>query len=317
MKKGTITALIVAGALIIAGGVLCAASVAGLRAGIHTVSGTIDPVQHEETLPIDPDGSITVHMQTTDVMIGLSPDDQVHLTYRDTGLYRTVVTADANGIDVRREDVNGVGLPSFARWFGRTLQSETLTLALPADFAGTLDVVTSTGDVYIMDMDAGVDALSVRSSTGHIRLDSVAAATLSLTQTTGTTTLTDVTVTGALTSVASTGAAQLTRVTAGSVTRTSGTGASVFSDVACQRLAVETTTGRVRLARVVCTELSARTTTGDIMLESLDAEDVTLKASTGDVCGSLVGTESMYVGGGTRKLDVVTTTGDIRLEYLG
>lgn len=150
-------------------------------------------------------------------------------------------------------------------------------------------------------------ALSVRSSTGGIRVENVSVDALDLSVSTGKVTASNVTCEGDVKIHVSTGKTALT-------------------DISCKNVASSGSTGDISLKNVIAAQkFSIERSTGDVKLDGCDAAEIVVKTDTGDVRGSLL-TDKVFithtdtgrvdvpktVTGG--KCEITTDTGDIRIN---
>ena len=156
--------------------------------------------------------------------------------------------------------------------------------------------------VYIPQGEYGT--LSVKSSTGDIRVENISAGSLGISVSTGKVTVSDVSCEGDVTVGVSTGKAKLT-------------------DIECKNVISSGNTGNISLNNVIATEkFSIERSTGDVKFESCDATEIFVETDTGTVRGSLL-TDKVFitqtdtgsidvpktVAGG--KCEIITDTGDI------
>lgn len=159
--------------------------------------------------------------------------------------------------------------------------------------------------VYIPQGEYGT--LSVKTSTGNIRVGNVSADTLDFSVSTGNVTVSDVICKGDIRIKVSTGKTDITNIN-------------------CQNIISNGSTGKVSLNNVVATEtFSIERSTGDIKFDGCDAADIFIKTNTGDVRGNLL-TDKVFVAqtntgsvdvpktvnGG--RCEISTNTGDIKIE---
>lgn len=217
------------------------------------------------------------------------------------------------------------------KWFehiGISFDSPKITVSLPKGEYGELSVRTDTGDVEIpgdfrfegMDIAGSTgdltsfapvsDLVRIRTSTGKIRVEDAAAGTLSLTTSTGDIHVSDV-------------------LCEGDVSLEVSTGRTNLSDLVCRNLLSGGSTGDIRLHRVIAAEsFSIRRSTGDVRFEASDAAEIFVETDTGEVTGTLLSRKLFLAESDTGDIsvprtsdggscEIITNTGDIRLEILG
>ena len=148
------------------------------------------------------------------------------------------------------------------------------------------------------------DQVSVKTSTGKIKVENLDAVRMDMEITTGSLQLKDVDCVDILNLQVSTGDVTLT-------------------EVRCATLETQGKTGDMMLKHVLAYEsLNIRSTTGDIVLEDSEGEDMTITTTTGDVKGNLLTEKRFLAKTSTGKVQVpdtfsgglckiTTSTGDI------
>lgn len=199
-----------------------------------------------------------------------------------------------------------VHLPA-ARYDALTVATGTGKVTVPDPFTfGKADIMASTGDVSF---DASVEGgLTIRTSTGDIRVTGVRSSSAEFSVSTGKVELKNLNCAETLSVKVSTGKAVLT-------------------DVSCKELISTGSTGSITLKNTVASEsLNIQRDTGDVELENCDAGQITVKTSTGDVTGTLRSAKVFITKSSTGKIDVPdsvsggrcelsTSTGDIRIRF--
>jgi len=148
--------------------------------------------------------------------------------------------------------------------------------------------------VYIPQGEYG--ALSVKSSTGDIRVENMAIETLKLSVTTGSITVSDITCQEDINISVSTGKAKL-------------------SDVVCKNVVSSGNTGGIFLQNVIASEkISIKRSTGNVSLEHADAAEIFVKTDTGNVTGTLLSDKVFITQTDTGKISVPKTTSGGRCE---
>lgn len=148
--------------------------------------------------------------------------------------------------------------------------------------------------VYIPQGEYG--ALSVKSSTGDIRVENMAIEALKLSVTTGSITVSDITCQEDINISVSTGKAKL-------------------SDVVCKNVVSSGNTGDIFLQNVIASEkISIKKSTGNVRLEHADAAEIFVKTDTGNVTGTLLSDKVFITQTDTGKISVPKTTSGGRCE---
>lgn len=195
-----------------------------------------------------------------------------------------------------------------------SFDSPTITVAIPKEEYGALQIETGTGDVHIPkelrfesidisestgDVTCHADAsgdVKIRTSTGNIHLEGLSAGSMELSVSTGRVTLID--------------------VKCRSIRSNSGTGSMYLKNVvAAGQLSFESGTGDVHLKNVVSAgKLSVHVGTGNVNLEASDAAEILVRTSTGNVTGTLLSAKVFEASTGTGSVDVPKTQSGGRCE---
>ncbi len=148
--------------------------------------------------------------------------------------------------------------------------------------------------VYIPQGEYG--ALSVKSSTGDIRVENMAIEALKLSVTTGSIAVSDITCQEDINISVSTGKAKL-------------------SGVVCKNVVSSGNTGDIFLQNVIVSEkISIKRSTGNVSLEHADAADIFVKTDTGNVTGTLLSDKVFITQTDTGKISVPKTSSGGRCE---
>ncbi len=142
--------------------------------------------------------------------------------------------------------------------------------------------------VYIPQTEYGT--LSVKSSTGSITLEGIAADSLDLAVSTGKITVADVNCNGDIKINVTTGKANV-------------------SDVRCKNIMSSGSTGDIFLTNVIATQkLSVKRDTGDVIFDGCDAEEIYVETDTGSVKGTLLSDKTYITSTSTGRTDVPKST---------
>ncbi len=317
MKTYVKVLLLIAAALTVVG-VICF--------GILAARGGLDPealsseiyTKLENEYSVAPDALISLDVDITELVIIPSPDDKIHLTCYESERFQYDIISENGRFSVK------LIAPRFSfRWlFTVDLSQHPMTLAIPEDFSGSIDIKTTTGDVSVKKL-SGITALGIGTTTGDVELEGISAESIDI--------------------AVKTGSVEAERVTAeNEVAIKSTTGDIELDTVSAEGITTESTTGSQSLNSVTSEVSKHIATTGSIVFKWLDSDDITLEASTGSIRGTLVGTRSDYrvkattsTGKsnihpdvsdslssairpeGLRTLDVKTSTGDIYIKFEG
>ena len=318
MKKSTIVWLVIAAALILAGGMTFGCAMTMLNWDFAKLStDKYETREHEIT---DEFQNISVLADTADVTFLPSDGTACRVVcYEQTNVSHAVAVKDGTLM---------VELIDTRKWYehiGFNFQTPKITVYMPKGDYAALTVRTDTGDVHVSSefhfksIDASVSTgdvickastssyLLIKTSTGNITLQDVSAGILSLTVSTG-----KITVSG---------------VTCEShVIMKVSTGKSVLTDVTCQSLTSSGDTGDIKLTRVMASQMmSIVRTTGDVTFDASDAPHISVTTDTGDVEGTLLSDKVFYVETDTGrrkyphmttggKCQITTSTGDIEIS---
>lgn len=312
MKKSVRTTLIVAacvlGAGIIISGIAFAAmgfnfdafGSGGQRVEVSPQMSEITEVYLEtdvKTLSIVPSSDGKVHISYTD-----DPENPEYELKTEGGSLSFI--HKNGGLNIRRlfnfDFLNG--------------GSGDITLQLPQDYEGSIEILGSTGDVELRSFDE-LSTLSVAVSTGKITCEDVGADDMALISATGDMFLKNISSLGNLRIEGTTGSAVLEN-------------ASADGELICRR-----STGSISAENTSAQTAALTASTGDLRIERLDAQAITLKTTTGSVSGTVSGSDSDYAvtsstntgennlpkkwGSGDKTLSVTTSTGDIHIEFAG
>ena len=318
MKKGFIIAAVV----------LIAAGVA-VFAGFFIASGSDfskldDTVYETKTYPVEEafDG-IEIDVSEADVVFMPSVNGKASVECLKREKTDFTVSAENGVLKIAGKDER--------KWYDRSLFSlkkQTVTLYLPAGGFGALRIDCGTGDVSLpgdftfasADITAGTGdvycgasadgAITVKTTTGDIRIEGARAGEIELSVSTGCIDAGQVSCGGTLSAVFGTGKLRLT-------------------EAVCERLVCEGSTGDVILKNTVASEsFDIKAGTGDVRFDDCDSGQISVNTSTGSVTGTLL-TEKVFVAkASTGRVDVPDTvsggscritpsTGDISIELAG
>ncbi len=295
MKKKTKIALIVAGALVVAG---CALAATALALGGWFDTQNPQSVTHTVDKAI---AGIEVTAGAADVTIRLSDTGACYAVCDEDDRITYSLAVEGNTLYLREIDER--------RWYeqiGIYIGRRTVTLYLPAGVYEQFRVETQSGDVVVGDIGLSFAAVYLESSSGDINY------TTSETK--------------ALEATTSSGKISLADHTANSVTAKTSSGGIELSYVRADTVTTTATSGDTHFYRVTVSDsITANSSSGNITLTASDAHDLTMSASSGNITGTLQtgkdfdaksGSGSIRLPDsveGSGKCMVITQSGDIRL----
>lgn len=262
--------------------------------------------------------NIRITTKDADVVLAPSENGETTVVCREhTRLKHTAVVA---------EDTLVIGVEDNRQWYdhiGINFETQEITIYLPKDTYRELCAENRTGFVLIP-ADFRFESLAVSTSTGDI-VNFASADSVHLKASTGGVRTENIT-TGELTLSVSTGMVSVTNVICEDLDITVSTGRTELDGITCKSLSSSGNTGDVELKKVVVEEtLSVKRSTGDIRLEDCDAGAIFMETDTGDVFGILRTPKTFIAKSNTGsvqipqsatggKCEVITTTGDIKIE---
>ena len=300
MKKGTIIALVVAIALIIAGGMIL---VLGLSFAGNRLQES-ELVRQEVTFQESFD-AIEIDTADCDVKFAMfSGRDDCMVAFREMdGVNHSVVVEDGTlkikMIDERKW-TNHIDIHNL---FSMT-ESMEMTVYLPAAEYASLQVRTTTGDITLAQEPLFREAV-LRTSTGEIScVTGVAGDLLDCMTSTG-----DITVQNSVADViklhSSTGDLKLSVAAGEEVHLQTSTGEVDAEKVNAGMFTCTSNTGEVELEGVLAEDyLQIRTTSGDVGIENCDAGRVDIETDTGDVEGNFLTPKWFSAHSDTGDVDV-------------
>lgn len=292
--------LIIAAALVLAGIILF--SVVMTANGWDFKKLSTESYETNTHSVTDPFENISIRVDTADVAFQTSPD----------GTCKIVCYEDSR--EKHRANVENGTLTITAqtnkKWYdhiGFQFGTPKITVYLPGNQYGSLELYGSTGDVSVADFT--FSQCRIDQSTGKIRLQDLTAESLELTVSTGGIDLNDITCTGELKATVSTGKMCLRNVTCKNLISDGNTGDLTLKNVtAAEGFSLVRTTGDLEMSQCIANRFFIKTSTGDVEFEGCDAGEITIETSTGDVEGSFL----------TPKIfDTETSTGEVEVPLSG
>ncbi len=318
MKKSTIVWLVIAAALILAGGMMFGCAMTMLNWDFAKLS--TDKYETREYEITDEFQNISVLADTADVTFLPSDGTACRVVcYEQTNISHAVAIKDGT-LTVELIDTR-----KWYEYIGFNFKTPKITVYMPKGEYAALTIKTDTGDVHVSSefhfksIDASVstgDVTCFASSSGQIRIKA----------STGNIGLQDVSA-GSLDLGVSTGRVMIIRTNcATDINIKVSTGEAVLAGVTCQNLTSNGDTGDIDLISVIASgSFSIVRSTGDVSFEGCDAAEILVTTSTGDVEGTLLSDKVFFVETDTGrreypqsttggKCEITTSTGDIEIS---
>lgn len=317
MRTRTKVWLIIAGSLLVIGGILLA--------GVTTTLGwdflKLPTEKYEKNIYTFSEAfdNISMNTDTADIMLAVSDDGKCWVECYEEENARHSVTVKDGTLTIELPEDEAV-------WhFGISFDSPKITVYLPKTEYASLFIDEDTGDIKIpktftfRDVEISLSTgdvnfyasasgkLQIKASTGDICVENISAGALDLSVSTGDVTASGITCPGDVTVGVSTGEARL-------------------ADIRCKNVISRGSTGEISLDNVIATEkFSIERSTGSVKFNLCDAAEIFVKTNTGDITGSLLSSKVFIadsdagsvdvpktVNGG--KCEVTTNTGSIKLD---
>ena len=317
MKKRTIGWLIAAIVLILAGSTLFASAMFAMGWDFARFNTTeYEANTHEINEDFE---HISIETDTADIIFALSEDGSCKVVCHESKDEPHVVSVTDGTLTISRSENKKLIQIHFVS------EQTKITVYLPQAEYDSLSVKASTGDIKIpkdlsfkivdtqvstgdVSCSASVsETLRIKTSTGNIRVNGVSANAIELTASSGKITASDIFCEEELRVKVSTGKAYLT-------------------DISCENLFSEGGTGDISLTNVIAKkDFSITRSTGDVTFENCDAGEIFVKTSTGKIKGSLLSDKIFLTETNTGtvrvpktesggKCELTTTTGSILIE---
>ncbi|MBQ4370713.1 MAG: DUF4097 family beta strand repeat protein [Oscillospiraceae bacterium] len=262
----------------------------------------------------DPAGveQIFVSETSDDVIFKPSEDGLIHIEYRETKNVTHTSSLENGKLTVRRLKTS----PDTFRFWLTDLFSVIdgrVIVFIPEGLSCSVECKGSSGDIALSAL--SFTDLSVSLSSGDIKVENCSAGAAVISGTSGDIRISGLTVDGDI-----------------SVSLTSGEISG--SDIICGGSAsLKTTSGDIDLASFAAEKaFSCKVSSGDIEIASLASPDIMAKASSGDIKLTVLGDEKEYrvsaeassgdvdsprSSKGNKSIDVKTSSGDIKVEFIG
>lgn len=307
MKRTTVLWLVLAAFLVLAGGIIFGGVMSVLRWDFTKLS-TAQYETNEYEINEDYQ-NISIVSDTADIVFVPSENEKHSVVcYEEKNVKHTVSVKDdtlvIELVDTRKwhERIGfNIGTPKITvavpqgEYGALTVSAATGDVELPKEFSfERIDISQSTGDVT--SYASASERIGIKTGTGSIFLENIAAGALDLSVTTGRVTVTN---------------ADCREDVAVQVT----TGRVILADIRCKNLRSNGSTGDLTLRNVIAAEaFDLERTTGDILLEDCDAAEISAQTDTGDVTGSLLTDKVFIAQTDTGKVDVPKTVTGGRCE---
>ena len=279
MKKSTVIALII----IVCGVILLGVSFAAAKGELENYSFFEQKLTASEYSAKSDIKEIRISEYSEDIVIKESDTDKVFVKYYQNEKNSLKIVEKDGVLTLERErDYIDFNINLFAK------DTDTV-VSVPKGYGGIISVNASSSDVEIYGVSP--DKTSVDVSSGSVSLENVKGGELSLESTSGEIELSDVNA----------------------------------SFVKCK-----TTSGEVEFENLTCDLIECKTTSGEIEFSDVDSKDIKFYSSSGSIEGNLLKRKSDYKisvrttsgdtdlypsDSGERKLDIETTSGDVKIDF--
>lgn len=265
-----------------------------------------------ETNTYEPDGvfdNIMIDVETTEIGFAPSGDGKCRIVCFESEKMKHSAAVQNGTLTIKTVDTR--------KWYdhiGVFFEKPRMTVYLPRDTYASLSIDTATGDITVpgdfsfrelkIEGDtADIECLAsvsnvveMRSSTGSITADGLAADAIRLATNTGRINVDSV-------------------VTSGNIDVETNTGTVRLTDVACADLTAESDTGTITLTNVLASgRILIENETGNVRFENSDAADISVRTSTGSVTGTLLSEKVFLTETSTGKVNVPKTISGGRCE---
>ena len=298
MKKSTMIALIIAGALILSGGILFTGALAEMNWNFKNLSTY--PYEMNTHQPQGTVKNIRVEADTADIWFLPSEDEKTKVVCYERSKEKHSVRVEGETLLIELRDER--------KWYdhiGISWGSPEITVYLPQGKYNALSVDSSTGHTDV-DATFTFQTVEITQSTGDVRCYASVEKQMKL--------------------KTGTGAIHVEKISAGEMDLRVSTGKVTLEDVTCKSLLSAGNTGNITLKNTVAQEkISIERSTGNVRLDHCDAAELFIKTDTGDVRGKLL-SEKVFIAqtdtgwinvpktvtGG--RCEVITDTGNIQFE---
>ncbi len=287
-----------------------------------------------QSFPLENVSEIYIDVRDQPVVIEHSPDDKLHILYREDEGDRYTIESDNGRVSFLHRDNLLSGLDSLFRglFYSFMFDSRTVTVQLPAAYAAILDITTTNASVKAADY-SSLKAAKFHTSNAPVTLSGIVCTDLDISTSNAPINLKDITAASAALS-SSNGRLSLENMQIdGELTARTSNAALTLKAVACRSATLETSNGEMQLTTVKAAKnLTARSSNAAVRLESLESPIISLKTSNASVRGTVTGDPRLYYLRGrtsngsnnlaesgdsssANRLEVTTSNGDIQVTF--
>ena len=278
--------------MVIVGLLLCSVGFALSGGNLQKASGEADYEKKEHVF--DPEGmtKVIINEQYEDVNLGVSPDQNIHITYYEN---------NKNRYEITKADAWNIVKKSTKDWtdqimnFNFMAEGNPLTVLLPEGLAWDVELENAFGDVIVTG--GAYAGLSLETDYGIMDLSDVSASWLDVSSSKGDLFLERVHVDGKAVADSSFGMLQLIQVeAAGPLEAETDNGDISLENVKALNIEVGSDYGEISLRNTASvSKLDAKTDKGDLVLDQVSAGSaITLTTDYGKISGNLLGKMSDY-----------------------
>ena len=224
--------------------------------------------------------SLFVELDSYDLLIGVSDDSLLHISYAESEFSKFSFEKKADGLHVRQTQTKHI-----ANVFRRSLKRAVILM--PPRFSGSITVRSTSGETHI-EGPKGFDMLDVYLIAGDIFVSGVSAQNAELSYTSG--------------------SVNIDGLEVGSLLRLNGAaGTSSVKNLKAHTFDLNVAAGSMELSGVVAEISRITATSGSVYFTDYDSQDISINLTTGSANGMLKGKLSDY------EIDCGTLTGNCNL----
>ena len=279
--------LVIAGLLVLTGGILIGSVLAKQQWDVTSLSAT--KYETEEYRIGDAYQNIAVVTDTADVTFMAAQGDETVVTCYEENHTKHLVAVKDGTLTITAQNTK--------KWYdyiGMNFDTPKITVCMPQEAYSSLAVQSGTGNVEIPGQ-FRFESIAVSASTGHVTNYASASGNIAIKTSTGKIRVENISA-NEMELSASTGKVEAFGVTCGGDVNIQGTtGKAVLTDLTCKNLTTKANTGDVSMQNVVVAEtISIQRTTGDVAFDGCDGGALIVTTDTGDVEGSLL-TDKVFI----------------------
>ena len=304
-------------ALILAGVVVCTASMAALGFDFRAL-GTAK--YETKTYPVGEDfENVSINVNTDKIHVLPAEDGKCKVVCRETEKVPHTVEVQKSTLTIGTVDKR-----TWIDQIGINVGTPEITVYLPKASCGALTVETDTGDIDISETFT-FQSIRISGDTSDVSCRANVSGGLEIGLSTGDIDLADIEA-GSMDLKVSTGRVTVeSAVCKGDVSIHLSTGKTMLDGLTCANLRTDGSTGDITLQDVVASgTFTIERSTGDVRFENSDASEIYVTTSTGEVTGSLRSEKVFITRSDTGRQDVpksvtggrceiTTDTGDIEI----